>query len=392
MNLAKDGIISQSISKIMKQKFLLIFWGIVSISSCQIMETIPTNKIDFDFYDNAIPSSSILCNPKYVKLEQPCNDAIIKRIDKLLFIEDRIIIVDRQRNIIILFDKDGKYLYSSNNLIGKGKNEYIHFVDCAIDKEKKWLYVSCDSPFQLMVLNKNLKVEKCIKINELFDEISTDNNYLYALVHDLSDKDRFELRRYEKNNFNKPFNVLLRQERVISGVRGFGKVMCSDGKKTFVCMPFDNVIHIIENGKITNSYDINLKEKWFSYKDSKNLVGRYFFRKNEDVNWTIQNICASDSTLLFNTNLADVYRIDLRNNTGDSHTELINEKSFYNTTWLIPYGGIQKSIIRVIPPVAIRDAIDNHFINKEKISEPLLKSVDSCNYGDNLILEIFQIK
>ena len=30
--------------------------------------------------------------------------------------------------------------------------------------------------------------------------------------------------------------------------------------------------------------------------------------------------------------------------------------------------------------------------NKEKISEPLLKSVDSCNYGDNLILEIFQIK
>ena len=121
-------------------------------------------------------------------------------------------------------------------MIGKGKNEYIHFVDCAIDKEKKWLYVSCDSPFQLMVLNKNLKVEKCIKINELFDEISTDNNYLYALVHDLSDKDRFELRRYEKNNFNKPFNVLLRQERVISGVRGFGKVMCSDGKKhLFAC-------------------------------------------------------------------------------------------------------------------------------------------------------------
>ena len=82
----------------------------------------------------------------------------------------------------------------------------------------------------------------------------------------------------------------------------------------------------------------------------------------------------------------------MRNNSGDSHTELINEKSFYNTTWLIPYGGIHKSIIRVIPPVAIRDAIDNHFINKDKISDSLLKSVDSCNYGDNPVLEIFQIK
>lgn len=377
---------------IMKEKLSLFLLGVVSISSCQIMETIPTNQIDFDFYDNAILSSSILSNPKYVKLEQPCNDAIIKRIDKVLFIDERIIIVDRQRNSIVVFDKDGKYLCSSNNLIGRGKNEYIHFLDCAVDKEKNLLYVSCDSPLQLMVLNKNLKVEKCVKTNETFDEISTDNNYFYALVEDLSDNDRFELRRYEKANFNKPFDVLLRQERVISGVRGFGKVMCSDGRKTFVCMPFDNVIHIIENGKITNSYDVNLKEKWFSYKDSKNLVGRYFFKKNADVNWTIQNICASDSTLLFNTNLADVYRIDLRNNSGDSHTELINDKSFYNTTWLIPYGGIYKSVIRVIPPVAIRDAIENHFINKDKISDPLLKSVDSCNYGDNPVLEIFQIK
>ena len=226
----------------------------------------------------------------------------------------------------------------------------------------------------------------------MFDEISTDNNYLYALVEDLSDNDRFELRRYEKANLNKPYNVLLKQESVISGVRGFGKVMCSDGNKTFVCMPFDNVIHIIENGKITDSYDVNLKEKWFSYKDSKNLVGGRFYKKNKDVNWTIQNICASDSTLLFNTNLADVYRIDLRNNRGDSHTELINDKSFYNTTWLIPYGGIHKSVIRVIPPIAIRDALENHFINEGRISGSLIKSITNSNYGDNPVLEIFQIK
>lgn len=143
---------------------------------------------------------------------------------------------------------------------------------------------------------------------------------------------------------------------------------------------------------IINSYDVDLKEKWFSYRDSKNLVGSRFYKKNKDVSWIIQNVCTSDSTLLFNTNQSEVYRIDLRNNSGDSHTELINDKSYYNTTWLIPYGGIYKSVIRAIPPLAIKDAIENHFVHEGKISDSLMKSIVNSDYGDNPLLEIFQIK
>ena len=55
------------------------------------------------------------------------------------------------------------------------------------------------------------------------------------------------------------YDVLLKHEKTIAGVRGFGKSMNSDGEHCYISLPFDNSIYCLDNGKIENIWTINFR-------------------------------------------------------------------------------------------------------------------------------------
>lgn len=43
---------------------------------------------------------------------------------------------------------------------GRGHNEYIRVIDASIDEKDKKLYVHCDAPYQMMIFDLDLNLEK----------------------------------------------------------------------------------------------------------------------------------------------------------------------------------------------------------------------------------------
>jgi len=113
-----------------------------------IPEIIPGKKITTvyvpsDFTKSEINMDEILDSVFYVRLETNSN-SLIGDIDKLLFFDDFIIVIEIiKRQSILLFSKQGKFLKKIGRP-GKGPGEYLRFVDVAIDSHKKNIIVLDD--------------------------------------------------------------------------------------------------------------------------------------------------------------------------------------------------------------------------------------------------------
>lgn len=72
--------------------------------------------------------SSFLKSYEIVALSDSVPEALIKFPDRILFAEDRIFVVDRFGNKVLMFDREGNFLKSTASMTGKGHNEYIRLM------------------------------------------------------------------------------------------------------------------------------------------------------------------------------------------------------------------------------------------------------------------------
>ncbi|MBQ7180564.1 MAG: 6-bladed beta-propeller [Bacteroidaceae bacterium] len=274
-----------------------------------------------------------------LKPDNPNNKAYLSSFERLLSLPDRMYVVDRRGNKVVAFDDNGKFIASTLPKVGRAKNEYLRIMDAAADISTERVYISCDSPYQIMVCDRNLNVIECIKMDVYFKEIVVDGKCLYALLESEDKSGGFELRCYDKDSLSGTYQMLFSNDQVIRGVGGAGKSMTSNGAEVYVCMPFDNVINELKDGEVLESWGIDFGYKAFSYEDSKELSPNTFFSKNGDKIWAIQNICASDSLLFFNTNEFGVYIMDKIEGSVTRYENLYNQRIGVSSSWMLPWGG-----------------------------------------------------
>ena len=378
--------------KYTKNIFLLLslfFVLNVGFSSCyseQNMEvSVQNNK-------GELSQKRFLERPQYVFLDGENPEATISLINKVMFLKNRIIVLDRSnRNRLLLFDQKGKFLASADKFVGKGKNEYLQFSDCAIDKDKQLIYMYCDRPYQFMIFDSDLNLLKVIKTKEFISEIALDKKYLYAFCVEPEKNSSYELRRYDKKNLNGKYKVLLSFDKVIKGVGGMGHSLCDNGNQFYFSMPFSNEIHEIKDGEVKNSMTIEFGKEWFSYNESKNLHGRRFMNKNKERSCIIQNMVSSDSILFFNTDRSPFYKVNMNDMKGDSYKYFTDNYFPYSSSWFIPCCGLEKSVVQYI---SVRSMNAYLKLCKEKNRKPMPELQD-CAVKDsvkNTILQIFKIK
>lgn len=294
-------------------------------------------QVDYEDVDEEVTAfvdSLIILKP-----DNPSNEAYLSSFERLLSLPDRIYVVDRKGNKVVAFDDNGKFIASTLPKVGRGKNEYIRIMDAAADISTEKVYIACDSPYQIMVCDRNLNVIECIKMDVFFKEIAVDGICLYALLESEDQDGGYELRCFDKESLSERYQVIIRYDKVIRGVGGSGRHMTSNGVEVHVSMPFDNVIHKLKNGEVLESWSIDFGHRAFSYEDSKKLSPSTFFTKNSDKIWVIQNICASDSLLLFNTNEFGVYIMDKIEGSVTQYENLDNQRIGVFSSGLLPWGG-----------------------------------------------------
>lgn len=156
--------------------------GLISIS-CTPSKHL--NNIKVELFDNGhtLTFSSFLEEYKIISLSSNTSEAMIKYPDRLLFFGNRIFVMDRGGNKIIMYDRNGKFLKSTAQMVGRGRNEYIRVIDASIDEKDKKLYVHCDAPYQMMIFDLNLNLEKTIPMDYYMGEIAIEGNQLYGICY-----------------------------------------------------------------------------------------------------------------------------------------------------------------------------------------------------------------
>ena len=365
----------------------ILFALTFSAGACTTDKQTSTSVCEFSFTETDVDVSGLYSKARYVKLEQPNRDAIISNIGRILFIPERIAVVDQDGNKVLLFDEKGNFIKSTSSRIGNGHNEYIRLSDCAADVDNGLFYLCCDAPYQILVLDKDLNFVERIQMDCFFNEMVISGEYAYATVHVYEPTDCYELRRYDKRNFKLPYKVLATKENTENGVMGFGKQLCSDGETVYAAMPMDNNIFTIKNGEIEEQTELDFGERWFAQGNATHASGRAFIEQNQEKIWTIQNICASDSILMFNTNKSGIYHLNKKTMSGIAYRWFTNDNSLYGNSWMTPCCGLKNTTVKIIPP--------NFVVSLQKdstLTRTLPEVLKGIKEGDsNLTLEIRNI-
>lgn len=121
-----------------------------------------------------------------VKLETT-SESLIGRIDKLVFYEEDIYILDKKQNKIFVFDNLGGFQRVINHF-GQGEGEYISLVDFQIKDNRIYLLDQYGSKFLVYDLNDNLiQIEKARKAKSM---AVLEEGYAYNAEFGFADNER----------------------------------------------------------------------------------------------------------------------------------------------------------------------------------------------------------
>lgn len=367
-------------------------FAILLLSSCKTLTNVTALEIPVKFTDTELESSSVLTQQVYIKLKSTDQSSIVGNISRLLCADSLLFIIDSNNNKIVSFDYDGNFVNSTSGNIGHAQNEYIHLTDAAIDDANKEIYLYCDIPYQMLILDYNLEVKECVPMNDLLLEIAVDSEYLYALYPDLTDGSKFDVRCYPKDDLAGKPEILIKQDKAIPNVLGMGKMLCRNGKFIYTSLPFDSNIYKITDGQIIQAWSLNLGDRWFEYSESKDLRGREFFSANGDKNWIIQNIASSEKEMIFNTNKTTVFKLSLETSKCDGFLRFINESIPFSDSWFISTSGIY-DVSFAIPASLIVDYNKYYLDRKEPLPNSILNSIiQSTTLEDNPVIVLANLK
>jgi len=125
-------------SKTMRRTvFVLIISALISCknnskeNTSGVKESISTIEVVVSQNDLQIANKN--GEPNYIFLEQRDKNSAIADISKLIYFDDKIIILDTQSNKVFLFDNSGNFI-SEIGRAGKGPGEFLRVSDILISK------------------------------------------------------------------------------------------------------------------------------------------------------------------------------------------------------------------------------------------------------------------
>lgn len=106
-------------------------------------EEAPPVLVEIHDYNYSLDFSSFLNLHKIIGLSAPKQEAFVKDIERLLFADNRIFVMDRSGNKVVMFDGEGNFLKSTANMVGRGHSEYLRVIDASLDeKDKNFMYIA----------------------------------------------------------------------------------------------------------------------------------------------------------------------------------------------------------------------------------------------------------
>ena len=310
-----------------------IFLSAIALLACLSCGTGEKVAVEYKDY-RPLQISSFMAQPELVLLETPSEEARIRdmRIGRLLLAENRIFVADNMGNRILMFDRTGKFLKTTADMAGI----YKKLVDATLDTQEGMLYAYCAEPSQLLAFDLDLNLEKTVPMETSLLEIGMDEGILYAIR---TTENGTELVAFDKNKMEAQPDVVWTQANGTRAKATSEKSLTVLGDGAYASLPGSNRICQIRNGKVKKTYDID-------------------FGRQADAAKRIFNICASDSFLLFNSDICRQWFI-LDRQTGKCimDEQLHNDLCLGSNFYILPTQGATDGLVYDMPAAGVNSIL-----------------------------------
>lgn len=374
--------------------------GIITIMCCSCAtERLPGSvgvfSVDYHNMDEPVRMTSFL-KPDYklIPLDCPTKEAMIGTVSRLLAADGKIFIVDSQSDRIVAFTDSGRFVASTQGMIGHGHNEYLRMTDAVLDAGRQAIYMFCDAPYCIFTLDLNLNFVSRTDLDFYASSAATDGNFVYCLAHDNGTPWKKKVLSLPLSDLSAKPSVILDTDKGVKGLSTIGESLSSYNGHAYACLPFDNRIYQLDGGRVSHTFVVDFGRGGVNDDELKSHPDGYqFSKRNEDKNWMVTNIAMSDSTMMFNTNTNQTFIANTSSSVCNSYQRLSPDiLPVANSRW-ITVSGKSPAVAQVITPKTIRHYVEQTGRNADTMDAAWRKA---CSVADsnmyNPVLVIYYIK
>lgn len=367
---------------------IIVYFLFIFLGGCTSKE-IP--KIVFDIDEQKSCDISELFTDREIVFLETNKESLLGWISKIIRFDDKIYILDRGANSVVIFDTTGKYI-SAIRPSGRGPREYMGLSDFAIDRENQRLIIHAHRPGKLLFYDLEGHFKNEMSYKPLVSAMTCDSGRL-ILVNSLEKG----LSYFTFLTFDEQGKVLKKQsssftEKINSNQFTMGSLLLNSEKLTFA-RRFDNTLYTLEGDKVIPRYLLdfqnhNVPERLCApgeEEEEKRMElqkGGYFF--------SLVDIKETPSYIFLKTNRSEIMRITKKTVQGEYWKYFTDSELGLQHSWPI---GVEESSNRMIcfyhPIFLTKLSLENKW---ERLPQWLADKLKGMDEGNNPLLIFYKSK
>ncbi|MBR0041728.1 MAG: 6-bladed beta-propeller [Bacteroides sp.] len=245
---------------------------------------------------------------KLIPLETT-TDCLIRKIDKIYVVDDKMIIFDDRLDAVYLFDTKGNFI-TRIGARGQGPKEYIQITDIYVDAEKKEILLLCDIPYKIMFFNLDGKFIREFNTKKYYEGFSQIGDTILCVPSEYEEKRNIDI-----YTVSGEFQETMWVDSDIQTYRmdnqsttySFSSGSTMSGFRDEVLFTYSYVpyIYAYRNGNITIKYQLDFGDLWIptnllNKRTPANELQQICMKEGYKI--VLENMMETSDYLLLNTN------------------------------------------------------------------------------------------
>jgi hypothetical protein len=322
---------------------------------------------------------------KLISLETT-KHSIFSKIDRIILYKDKIFILDRKINVVLIFSDSGKFLNKIQHL-GKGPMEYISLHDFTIDENKKQIILYADRPSKLMFFNLDGQYIREEKTKDSFYNLGYKNNNLITLRKE--EKGKMFLEYDLGKQLTSSFIYLNEKDKFFLRLGIESPNIIRSNKNIAISLPYSETIYEYDGNKVKPKYFIDfgknkMPDNIFNKFDD-NYQGIHKYMTKNQYGFGISNFRESKDYVTFNFygNMIVIYsKVSKQSKAFSFFTNEKDQLPFYN---YFAHDGDDNKIISIYSANQFKRqmSIYRKEINPWKKIPEYIKEIDRKSFSNN---------
>lgn len=368
------------------------FLFIASCNSSISRENTEIIPVDVKSEKSNVEFSDYFYKKNVIALETNEN-SIFSKIDRISFYSNKIFILDRKLNSILVFrETNGSFLFKINN-IGRGPDEYTGLMDFTIDEKNKHILLYTHRPYALYIHNLDGSFVKKVKIDDLYTNIAAINGRISFLNTDR-----------KKDYLLIDYNIDTNEKKGFLEIKGIDKAYSNFGiqyplltrdKNIHLSLPYSETVYEQNEKGVEAKYYIDFGSQKMPediYEEKKSFRELFDYGQANNYGYGICNFRENKDYVTFNYQLTNLVIYSKKTKKAKKIEYIKNDDMVYGS--YVAHDGDDNNFVSQYPAKVFKEQMNIY--KKEGIWAKVpkhIKQLDSLvTDNDNPLLLIYKFK